>query len=210
MDARHSTLRLGVVMALCSGCMAGPNYKKPAVPTPSAYRGAAVEPAVTPDVPAKVATFGDAKWWDAFQDDALHDLIRVALHQNYDVRIAAARILEARAQLGIARADQLPGINALASVTNERSPEVAGRPPVETSPAPDHGFIRLGARLLGQVSARHGVGSRQPSGGRVGTASSHQFARQRCGDCLFPVARTGPRTRRSRAGRSRRGETRCG
>ena len=64
-----------------------------------------------------------------------HDLIRAALQQNYDVRIAAARILEARAQLGIVRADQWPGINAVASVTNERSPEVAGRPPVETSPA---------------------------------------------------------------------------
>jgi multidrug efflux system outer membrane protein len=140
MDARHSTL-LGVVMALCSGCMAGPNYKKPSVPTPPAYRGAAVEPAVTPAAPANVATFGDAKWWDAFQDDALHDLIRVALHQNYDVRIAAARILEARAQLGIARADQLPGINAFASVANERSAEVAGRPPVETSPAQITGSI---------------------------------------------------------------------
>jgi multidrug efflux system outer membrane protein len=135
MDARHSVLRLSLVIALSSSCVAGPNYKKPAVPTPSAYRGASAEPAVTPDVAAHVATFGDEKWWDAFQDDALRDLIRAALQQNYDVRIAAARILGARALLGIARADQLPGINALASVANERSPEAAGRPPVETSPA---------------------------------------------------------------------------
>ena len=74
-------------------------------------------------------SFGDEKWWDAFQDDALRDLIRAALQQNYDVRIAAARILEARALLGIARADQLPEVNAAASVANERSPEAAGRPP---------------------------------------------------------------------------------
>jgi len=132
MDARKTVLvvfSMGLVMVLSPGCVAGPDYKRPAVPTPSAYRGASSEG--TPSV----ATFGDEKWWDAFQDDALRDLIRSALQQNYDVRIAAARILEARAQLGIARADQLPSVNAAASVLNERSPEVAGRPAIETSPA---------------------------------------------------------------------------
>src|SRR5262245_31697064 len=132
MDARKTVLvvfAIGLVMVLSSGCVAGPDYKRPAVPTPSAYRGASSEGA------RNVATFGDEKWWDAFQDDALRDLIRSALQQNYDVRIAAARILEARAQLGIARADQLPSVNAAASVLNERSPEVAGRPAIETSPA---------------------------------------------------------------------------
>lgn len=130
MDARRTVLRVGLVMALSSGCMVGPDYKRPTVPAPSSYRGVSGQP-VTPDV----ASFGDAKWWDAFQDDALRDLIRSALQQNYDVRIAAARILEARARLGITRADQWPGVTAAASVFNERSPEVAGRPPVETSPA---------------------------------------------------------------------------
>ena len=130
MDARHAVVRVGLVMAVSSGCMVGPDYKKPAVPTPAAYRGLSAEQAVKVDV----ASFGDAKWWDAFQDDALRDLIRAALQENYDVRIAAARILEARALLGIARADQLPAVNAAASVVNERSPEVAGRPALETSP----------------------------------------------------------------------------
>jgi multidrug efflux system outer membrane protein len=128
MDARKAALRVGLVMTLSSGCVVGPNYKKPAVPTPAAYRG--LPAAVKPDV----SSFGDEKWWDAFQDDALRDLVRSALKENYDVRIAAARILEARAQLGITRADQLPSVNVVASVANERSPEVAGRPAVETSP----------------------------------------------------------------------------
>jgi multidrug efflux system outer membrane protein len=141
MDARSTAVCVSFVIALSSGCMVGPNYKRPDVPAPSAYRGGTAEPAVTPDVAPNVATFGDEKWWDAFQDDALHNLIRAALQQNYDVRIAAARILEARAQLGIVRADQWPGITAVASVTNERSPEVAGRPPVETSPAQITGSI---------------------------------------------------------------------
>lgn len=138
MDARNTVLRVspstllraGLLVALSSGCTVGPNYKKPAVPAPSVYRGLSAEQAVTPDV----ASFGDQKWWDAFQDDALRDLIRSALQQNYDVRIAAARILEARALLGVVRADQLPEVNAAASVVNERLPQAAGRPAIETSP----------------------------------------------------------------------------
>ncbi len=55
-------------------------------------------------------------------------------------------------------------------------------------------LTRVGAGFLGQVPTRHRVCSRQPSLRRVGTASNHQFARQRCGERLFPVARTGPRT----------------
>jgi outer membrane protein, multidrug efflux system len=130
MNARNAVLRVSLLMALSSGCVIGPNYKKPAVPSPSVYRGVSPEPAVTPDV----ASFGDQKWWDAFQDDALRDLIRSALQQNYDVQIAAARILEARARLGITRADQLPEVNAAALVVNERLPRAAGRPASETSP----------------------------------------------------------------------------
>jgi len=130
MDTRNTLRCVVLVTALSSGCVVGPNYKKPAVDAPSVHRGLSAEQAVKPDI----ASFGDVKWWDAFQDDALRDLIRAALQQNYDVRIAAARILEARAQVGIARADQLPSVNAAASVLNERSPQTSVIPPVETSP----------------------------------------------------------------------------
>ncbi len=131
MDARNTCLRVGLFAALSSGCVVGPNYKRPDVPAPPAYRSSAAEQVAKPDI----GSFGDQKWWDTFQDDVLRDLIRAALQQNYDVRIAAARILEARALLGITRADQLPEVTAVTSAFNERSPEVAGRPPVETSPA---------------------------------------------------------------------------
>jgi multidrug efflux system outer membrane protein len=134
MDASNTVLRVSLLVALSSGCVVGPNYKKPAVPAPSVYRGVSPEQAAKPDVAGDVATFGDQKWWDAFQDDALRDLIRSALQQNFDVRIAAARILEARALLGVTRADQLPEVNAAASVANERIPQAAGRPAIETSP----------------------------------------------------------------------------
>src|SRR5438552_8223418 len=117
------------VVMLCSGCTVGPNYKRPAVPAPPEYRPPAPEQAVKPET----ASFADQKWWDAFQDEALRDLIGTALKQNYDVRIAAARIMEARAQLGITRADQLPSVSAGVSSANERIPESVGRPTIETS-----------------------------------------------------------------------------
>ena len=53
-------------------------------------------------------SFGDLQWFEVFQDDQLQGLIRTAVAQNYDVRQAMARINAARAQLGLARADQFP------------------------------------------------------------------------------------------------------
>ena len=129
MDARHELLSVGLLATLISGCTAGPNYKKPAVPAPATYRSGSPEQ----QVPPAAASFGDQKWWDAFQDDALRDLIRTALEQNYDVRIAAARIVEARALLGITQADQLPEVSAGVSAVNQRLPQSPGRPPIETS-----------------------------------------------------------------------------
>jgi multidrug efflux system outer membrane protein len=129
MDARNELLSVGLLATLISGCTAGPNYKKPAVPAPAVYRGGSPQQ----QIPPAVASFGDQKWWDAFQDDALRDLIRAALEQNYDVRIAAARIVEARALLGITRADQLPEVSAGLSAVNQRLPQSPGRPPIETS-----------------------------------------------------------------------------
>jgi multidrug efflux system outer membrane protein len=78
-------------------------------------------------------SLGDQKWWEVFQDPQLQELIRTALKQNYDVRIAAARILEARAQLGITRADQLPTISAGAAGLNDRFPQTAVLPEGETN-----------------------------------------------------------------------------
>jgi multidrug efflux system outer membrane protein len=131
MDARHTLLGIGLLAALSSGCLLGPNYKRPDVPAPSTYRGVSTESTVKPDV----TSFGDEKWWDTFHDDVLRDLIRAALQQNYNVRIAATRILEARALVGIAEADQLPTATAAASALNQRAPQVGGRPAAETSPA---------------------------------------------------------------------------
>jgi multidrug efflux system outer membrane protein len=129
MDRRKKVFIIGFLSVLCAGCAVGPNYKKPQVPVPPEYRGVSAEQAGK----AEVASFGDQKWGDAFQDETLRDLIQAALKQNYDVQIAATRILQARAQLGITRADQLPSVEGAASAANERTSQVVGRPAIETS-----------------------------------------------------------------------------
>lgn len=139
------------LMFLACGCTVGPNYKRPKVDVPGTYRGApSPEGAQAQQNPSPQApqaaenapqpqgseqSFGDQKWWEVFQDPQLQELVRTALKQNYDVRIAAARILEAQAQLGITRADQLPAINAGASAVNERYPrtKILPQAPFETN-----------------------------------------------------------------------------
>jgi multidrug efflux system outer membrane protein len=93
----------GVVAAtLLGGCMLGPNYKRPGVAEPGTFRGQAA---------AEAASLADAPWWDVFQDPILTYLIQQALHANYDVGIAAARVQEARALLGVARSDLYPSLD---------------------------------------------------------------------------------------------------
>jgi multidrug efflux system outer membrane protein len=76
-------------------------------------------PATAP-VAASSESLGDAKWWIVFQDEQLQSLIRTALKQNYDLRIAAERVLAAQAQLRIARANQYPSAGVGIGGTTER------------------------------------------------------------------------------------------
>jgi multidrug efflux system outer membrane protein len=115
--AKLTTLLLVVLLTV--GCAVGPNYKRPNVNAPDAYRGVMPQEAAQP----AAESLGDQKWWEVFQDEELQKLIRTALQQNYDVQIAAARILQAQAQLGITRADQFPSIAAGASAIDQRSPQ---------------------------------------------------------------------------------------
>jgi len=110
-------LASAIVIGL-AGCTVGPNYKRPAVTVPDAYRAA---PEISAPAQDKSASLSDQKWDEVFQDKQLQELIRTALRQNYDVRIAAARILEAQAQLGITRADQFPTVDVGGSMVNQQS-----------------------------------------------------------------------------------------
>jgi multidrug efflux system outer membrane protein len=106
---------------LLTGCAVGPDYSRPATPTPEAYRGASANPAAT----VSAQLLGDQQWWEVFQDPVLQQLIRTALQQNYDVRIAASRVLQAQAQLGITRADQFPTISAGSQAFGEYNPKIS-------------------------------------------------------------------------------------
>jgi outer membrane protein, multidrug efflux system len=103
---------------LVTGCMVGPRYQRPATNAPPAYRGAtapeagqvvSVQEMLTEQ--AKVTLLGDEKWAQVFRDPALQQLIREALANNYDVNIAAQRVLEQQDQVGITRAQQFPTVN---------------------------------------------------------------------------------------------------
>jgi multidrug efflux system outer membrane protein len=97
---------VAIVLAavLAAGCMVGPNYRRPPVPVPPDFRGRAPE--------AQDGSVGDLAWWQIFQDETLHALIRQAIAANYDVRIAAARILDARARLVATGSFRYPDVSA--------------------------------------------------------------------------------------------------
>src|SRR5579872_4256892 len=115
---RLALLAIGLLLI---GCAVGPNYKRPAINAPAAYRG---EPSSQPSV-ASAESLGNEKWWEVFQDPVLQQLIRTALQQNYDVQIAAARVLQAQAQLGITRANQFPMVGGGAEGFSERNPKIS-------------------------------------------------------------------------------------
>jgi outer membrane protein, multidrug efflux system len=126
MIRRHCLIAISFL--LLTGCTLGPKYKRPAVTVPDSYRGLA------PDAgPQTAASLGDEKWWTVFQDEQLQALIREALAQNYDVRIAAARVLQAQAALGITRSEQFPTISGGAGAINVRNPQTKLTPAYETS-----------------------------------------------------------------------------
>jgi multidrug efflux system outer membrane protein len=133
-------LSSAVAIFFLASCSVGPNYKRPAADVPAMYRGATPAPSTdsSANPPANggatnnpVASLGDEKWWEVFQDQELQNLIRTALKNNYDVRIAATRVFQARAQLGITRADQLPSLGVGGNITSIRNPTIGPIPSYE-------------------------------------------------------------------------------
>jgi multidrug efflux system outer membrane protein len=106
---------------LLAGCTVGPDYRRPELPVPPDFRGQA------PDTAPGEASIGDLAWWQIFQDETLQSLIRAALAENYDLRVAAARVLDARAQVTVTGSFQVPDVSASASapytrITEDRGP----------------------------------------------------------------------------------------
>jgi multidrug efflux system outer membrane protein len=111
----------GASLSLLLGGCAGPRYLRPGIAIPPSYRG----DAVAPGIPAAASTaapgsLGELRWRDLIQDEELSKLIEEALANNFDVQIAAARVLEARAQLTVSRSSRLPSVDAPAGYSNLR------------------------------------------------------------------------------------------
>ena len=134
---RRAALAIVVVSAaLETGCLVGPNYQKPKVATPPAYRG----PDNSSAGSAAEQSLGDEKWWTVFRDEQLQKLIRLALQQNFDLRLAASRVEQARAQLRVTRSYQFPTISGVGEDTGTRTPPIGGGFPSFTYNAIEFGL----------------------------------------------------------------------
>jgi multidrug efflux system outer membrane protein len=108
-------LVFGVWALLLAGCAVGPNYKRPPINAPETFRG---------ETEISTNSFASLPWWQVFHDDALQRLIRTALTNNYDLRIAVTRVEQARAMAAEARAGFFPQLDYAA--TASRGQNVGG------------------------------------------------------------------------------------
>jgi multidrug efflux system outer membrane protein len=103
----YAAVFTAVLLAAAAGCTVGPKYSRPAYPTPPAFRGADDASVIS----EAQGSLGDQQWAQVFREPELQDLIRKALTNNYDLRIAAQRILEQQAQVQITRSQQFPTLS---------------------------------------------------------------------------------------------------
>ncbi len=115
-------LLVAVLAALLSSCTVGPNYHRPVLNVPVTYRG---------DTEQTQVGIGDEKWWEIFHDETLRTLIRKALVQNYNVQIAAARVLQYQEQVIVTRADQFPTVTAGPQVQGVREASLGDYPSIK-------------------------------------------------------------------------------
>ncbi len=106
---------IAAIMAsgLVAACRVGPNYHRPVIQSPTAYR----DLSENPQVQAVAASYADLPWWQVFQDPQLQELIRIALKQNYDLQLATERINAGRAQVAITRSNLFPQVRGSGDFT---------------------------------------------------------------------------------------------
>ena len=110
MARRSRLLALGGVLVL-SGCAVGKNYERPEMPGPAQHRFL--------EGPAQAESIADLPWWEFTKDPQLQSLIREAIAGNLDLRVATARVQEARAIAGVAKSFLYPEVGVGASYTTE-------------------------------------------------------------------------------------------
>ena len=131
---------LGLASLLLASCTLGPNYSRPPIETPPAWR----------DNTALDNSIANLPWWKLFRDPALEELIRIALAENKDVMIAAERIVEARALYGFTKADLYPRVDLTGDGAYLRGSEKGLSPPPPGADTKTE-FYRLSADLAWEI-----------------------------------------------------------
>jgi NodT family efflux transporter outer membrane factor (OMF) lipoprotein len=135
-------IHISFIVALAisaASCTLGRNYQRPDVQTPSTYRSASGQPSA--------ASLADLQWFELFRDDALIGLVKTALQENFELRIAAQRVLQARAAYGITRAGQWPSVDASADVIAARSSQVGANRGIPAGTDTDVSYAQAGFSL---------------------------------------------------------------
>ncbi|MGH9349802.1 MAG: efflux transporter outer membrane subunit [Vicinamibacterales bacterium] len=134
-----SRLLIAIVAAASASCTLGPNYRRPPIEMPAAYRSADAAPG-----PPSLA---DMQWFDLFQDPTLTELVKAGLQQNFDLRIAAERVLQARALFRIQQSEQFPTVGASAEAIGTRISTAGANRSIPAGADPDVHYTEIGFTL---------------------------------------------------------------
>ncbi len=132
---------IALLLITLTSCKVGENYSRPATPSMPVFRAPAPLPQPTAE------SLANTKWFDLFQDEELRKLIQTALKDNYDLRLAVARVNAARGNLGVTRANQIPNVGATADITTLRNSRT-GAFPLPPTVAQERNFGSTGLNLL--------------------------------------------------------------
>jgi multidrug efflux system outer membrane protein len=130
--AQHVCL---ILLAALAGCAVGPDYKRPAMDGPTGFRRAATDT----NAPSGTNSLADLGWWETFQDPQLTAYVAEALTNSWDIKITAARVLQAEAAARITRSQFFPTINAGGDVYTTRTSE-KGPVPIPPGVNPQRGY----------------------------------------------------------------------
>lgn len=127
---------VSVAANVLAACTMGPDYRRPQLQLPAAHRGTAH--------PATAASLADLSWFELFRDEQLNELVAVALKDNFEARIAAERVMQARAIYGIARSRQTPAVDGAAGVSAVRASRSGANGAIPGSVDPDVTYLEAG------------------------------------------------------------------
>jgi multidrug efflux system outer membrane protein len=133
--ARQWLLTIVASAGLLAGCAVGPNYQRPTTTPPETFRGQTD--------PAEAASLADLPWWEAFRDPRLQELLQTALANNYDLRVAVARVEEARALAARARGAFFPSIGYQGDIGRTRASAAVLGLPSGQAPTTESFFVGL-------------------------------------------------------------------